>query len=150
MRSKPSRKKDSRLYLVFSSNLWPVAAYGVMAFWVVSSHFMSYESWLLLLPLNAVAHYTVTMSLAIVGTEWLGRRRTLLIVSVLIVTWEVFELWWFGMLLQNTLTDTSRFDYVSDTLDDIALGLAGLLTGAYFGAAKPSNTPDGLGRSHGI
>ena len=126
---------------VLRSNLWPVAAYMACAVWLLSSFLMDHPTWLKLVPLNGLVHYTVTLSFSVVGSEWMGRRKTMALVLGLMVGWELFELWWFGTLLGNRLEDTRVFEYWVDMSSDFALGSAGMLTGAYL-ADEGSNTSD--------
>jgi len=113
-----------------------------MGLWLAISPLMSIETWRLLLPLNAVAHYVVTLSLATIGAEVMRRSRVIGLVLFLVFAWEVFEVWWFGTLLGHSLT----LAYWTDTGSDIVLGLAGTLTGAYFGS-QPLNTAKALKES---
>ena len=119
---------------ILRSNLWPVAAYATMALWLVSGHVLGLTEaeFLLLLPLNGVAHYTTALAMAAVGSAWLGRRKSMLLIVSAMVVWEIFEFWWFGVLLGNVLHDTRLFDYWTDTMSDLVLGTAGMLTGTYF------------------
>lgn len=122
--------------------MWPVLAYLSMGVWLAISPLLSMETWKLLLPLNAVAHYIVALSLATVGAEMMRRSRVIGLVLFLIFAWEVFEVWWFGTLLVKPLT----LAHWTDTGSDIVLGIAGMLTGVYFGN-EPLNTAKALGNT---
>jgi hypothetical protein len=93
---------------------------------------------------DGLAHYMTTLALATIGAEWLGRRKTLLIVLSLIVAWEVFEAV-FQPLISLVVLDTR---YWADTADDLAIGVAGALTGVYFGSDQPLNSAKAMEEAH--
>lgn len=137
---------------VMCSNLWPVVAYAAMILWFVvighmhlglNFHFTA-DQFYALSQLDAIVHFAVALSLAATFTPVFGKKLALTQLIIVIIAWELFEMLVLSAIRPNLFSQPGRpglldFVYVSDTLDDIALGTAGALIGVYFGEA--SNTP---------
>lgn len=134
------------------SNLWPVAAYVTGFLWLVLVNVENVPLGLavtdqaayygILGQFDALVHYTVALSLAATAAASLGRRAALGLVVALVLVWEIFE-FFTQPFLANLPGITSTPTYLADTMEDIAVGLAGALTGAFFGA-EPLSTSDGI------
>lgn len=139
------------------SRLWPILAYAACAAWLVvinlnvitrsfgyppgtAPFVLTTEGAWFLTQFDGLAHYTTTLALATIGAEWLGRRKTLAIVLSLIVVWEVFEAI-FQPLIGIVVLDLG---YWADTADDLAIGVAGMLTGVFFGDDQPLYTASAM------
>ena len=125
---------------IMQSNWWPVAAYLVAVLWLVTINIKllllragwTGDQYLLLAQLDSTVHYMTALSLASVGAPVLGRKRTLGILVTLILLWELFE-WVYQPAFSGDPLITSYSWYYADTMDDIAMGIAGTLTGVFFG-----------------
>ena len=135
------------------SNLWPIAAYLTMIFWfIVINHThiglnfnFTPEQFYALSQLDAIAHFSVALSLAATFTPVFGKRWTLVRLIVVVFAWELMEMLVLAVIRPDTFSQPGRLGlldlvYVYDTLDDIALGIAGALIGGFYGN-EPSNTP---------
>ncbi len=137
---------------IVQSNLWPIVCYLTMIFWlvVINHHHIGLnfgftaEQYYALSQLDSIAHFSVALSLAATFTPVFGKRWTLAPLIVVIFAWELLE----GLVLSTFRPDIFSqpgraglvdLVYVYDTLDDIALGIAGALIGVY--GTEPSNTP---------
>lgn len=140
--------------------LIPVLAYLVGIVWLLAINIVNVARGLgfeigpgedyfyVLSQFDAIVHYMVALSLAVVGRTVLGPRRTVVILLVVILLWEVFE-----VMTMDAFTRlpgiTTTGAYYADTLKDLALGVAGVLTGAFLGG-KASNTTETInGGNHG-
>ena len=150
----------------FGGYLLPVLAYTVMAFWLfvinhqhfgLDFHFTATD-FAALAQLDAIAHFTVALSVAAVFTPVTGRKWTLTRLLILVVAWEIDEILVLVLIRPDMFSQPGRrglFDlvYVYDTLDDIALGTAGALMGVYLSPDKEcteaSYTPKVLEKSDG-
>lgn len=127
------------------SNWWPVIAYLTVFVWLVFTNIgnlfpdlkpsLSIDHYKFLSQLDSTAHLATALALSSILVQVSSRRWTLGILLVLIFTWEVFEFVTQPILAGEPVTE--RIEYYSDLLDDIALGIAGTLIGAY---AQPLNT----------
>ena len=122
-----------------SSWWWPIAAYVVAVLWLVVVNVKNLspafqpdgEHYTFLVQLDSTVHFMTALALSSVGASVLGRRRTLGIMIAIILLWELFEWVYQPMLARAPVT--SYLWYYSDTMDDIAMGIAGTLTGVFFG-----------------
>mgnify|MGYP001575767798 FL=1 len=139
---------------IMRSNLWPVAAYLTMALWfiVVNQHHIGLnfnttsEQFYALAQLDAVAHFSVALSLAATFTPVFGKKWTLGRLIIIVIGWELVEMLVLSVFRPNIFSQPGRLGlldlvYFYDTLDDIALGIAGTLAGVYHHGTEPSNTP---------
>ena len=146
---------------ILKSNWWPVFAYGVMATWLVvinHTHLgldfnFTAEHFYALSQLDAIAHFTVALSVAAAFTPVTGRKWTLTRLLLLVVVWEISEIFVLAAIRPDMFSQPGRRGlvdllYVYDTLDDIALGTAGALLGVYL-SPEASNTPKVLEKSDG-
>ena len=133
---------------ILRSNWWPVVTYFTMVAWLLTINRQLFGDPVMpidyyyndiLIQFDGLVHYATALALASTGTLVLGRHRTLQIMLALIVLWEVFEI----IVLPVTGTP---FDhrYVGDTFDDIAMGIAGILMGVYFGGDEPLNSAEAI------
>lgn len=134
---------------ILRSNWWPVLALSVAFIWLVFINvgnlgpFGIYlnppeEYYRFLEQLDSISHFMVAVAMASLFVQAMGRAKTLGVMLFLVFAWELWEI-----LTQDYLAGepvTQRVQYYSDLLDDIALGIAGLLVGAFFGDTKDSNT----------
>lgn len=137
------------------SNLWPVAAYAVMALWLVvinhthlglDFHFTA-ETFSALSQLDSVVHFTTALALAAAFSQVRGARWTVPRLLALVLVWEAAEALVVGYVSPRVFSQPGRLGlldlvYLFDTLDDIALGVAGTLVGAYF--TKPLSSPGAM------
>ena len=131
------------------SNLWPVFAYLTAIIWLIMVGINKLgghappEYFQALSQLDSTAHFMVVLSISSIGVQVLGKRKTFALVIGLIVVWEIFEVFTQPLLAGPSL----RFDatYLMDTMDDLVMGLAGMLVGVYL-EAKPLNTAKDLGK----
>lgn len=137
---------------IMRSNWWPIACYLTMIFWLVAInhhhigldfHFTA-EHFYALSQLDAIAHFSVALSLAATFTPVFGKRWTLARLIAIVIAWELFEMFVLATLRPNIFSQPGRVGlldlvYAFDTLDDIALGVAGSLVGVFYGEA--SNSP---------
>ena len=143
---------------LFHSNLWPIAAYLVMALWLVvvnhtliglDFHFTSVQ-YAALAQLDSLVHFTVSLALTATFTQVYGWRWTLPKMILIMVAWEIAEVVSLAFLDSNMFAQPGRLGlsdplyYAFDTADDLALGFAGGAVGAFFGAAEPLNSAEGL------
>ena len=146
---------------ILKSNWWPVFAYGVMATWLfVINHThlgldfnFTADDFAALSQLDAIAHFTVALSVAAAFTPVTGRKWTLTRLLLLVVVWEIAEIFVLAAIRPDMFSQPGRrglvdLVYVYDTLDDIALGTAGALLGVYL-SPEASNTPKVLEKSDG-
>lgn len=138
---------------VMTSNLWPVVCYLTMAFWLIvinhhhiglDFHFTG-EHFYALAQLDAIAHFSVALSLAATFTPVFGKKWTLARLIVVVIAWELLEMLVLSVIQPRIFSQPGRLGlldlvYAFDTLDDIALGVAGALIGVFYGEA--SNTPE--------
>jgi len=117
------------------SRLWPVVAYAVMGLWLilVNAENLGFSVtkpgfYGILAEFDSVAHFSVALSLAVVSREMVGRSRTIQWMLVLFVGWEVFEVLSMPSLAATTLDQVGPV-YYFDTLQDVAMGVFGLLVG---------------------
>lgn len=133
-----------RMRKVLESNWWPVAAYFVMLSWlVVVNHVHIFdlnfnftaEHYAALAQLDSTVHFAATLALSAAFTQVYGRRWTIPRLLILILAWEVFEVYALTSISSSLFTQPGRFGvdllYLMDTLDDLLLGLSGTILGAY-------------------
>ena len=145
----------------FGGYLLPVLAYAVMAFWlfVINHTHLGFDfnftadDFAALSQLDAIAHFTVALSVAAVFTPVTGRKWTLTRLLILVVAWEIAEIFVLAAIRPDMFSQPGRYGlvdlvYVYDTLDDIALGTAGAFVGVYL-SPEASNTPNVLEKSDG-
>ncbi len=141
---------------IFRSNWWPVLAYLVMVLWLIvinqgNLHLnlnLTAEHYAALSQLDSVAHFTVALAVGAAFSQVYGRRWTFVRLAVVIFVWEVMEMFVLTQLAPDIFSMPGRpgivdLIYIFDTLDDIALGLAGALVGCYLNG-KPSNTASAI------
>jgi hypothetical protein len=127
-----------RMEEALRSWLWPVMAYLTAVFWLLAVNIgnlpfgirMTEEYFETLSEFDALAHYMTTLSLAVVGVQVLGRRLTVRILLSAIFLWEIFEFFTMPFLADKPGITTTGM-YYADTLEDLAIGIAGIITGAY-------------------
>ena len=138
---------------ILESNYWPVLAYMSMATWLIvinhknlglDFHFTA-DDFTALSQLDAIAHFTVALSVAAAFTPVTGRKWTLTRLLLLVVVWEIAEIFVLAAIRPDMFSQPGRrglvdLVYVYDTLDDIALGTAGAILGVYL-SPEASNTP---------
>lgn len=138
------------------SNLWPVVAYAVCALWLVvinhthlglDFHFTA-EHFSALSQLDSIVHFTTALALATAFSRVRGPRWTVPRLITLVLLWEIAEAFVVGYVSPRIFSQPLRSGlldlvYLFDTLDDIALGVAGALVGAYW--TKPLNRAGAIG-----
>ena len=141
---------------MLKSNYWPIAAYLTMLFWLVvinHGHLglnfnFTPEHYAALSQLDSIAHFTVTLSIGATFAAVYGWRWTLPKLIFVMVVWEILEMVTITFLAPGIFAQhgrAGRIDlfYVFDTMDDLAVGLAGALIGVFFNREpdpEPSNT----------
>jgi hypothetical protein len=139
------------------SNWWPIAAFLVMALWLVTVnhtligldfHFTP-EHYAALAQLDSTVHFAVALALTATFTQVYGWRWTLPRMILIMVAWEILEAVSLAFGDPNMFAQPGRLGlsdslyYAFDTADDLALGFAGAAVGSFFGA-EPLNTADDL------
>ena len=84
----------------------------------------------ILVELDSLAHFTVALSLACVSQAMFGRTKTILWMIGLIIGWEIFEVKSYSTLTGFSLEGMHWPYYMTDTAQDMAMGLFGVLIGA--------------------
>ena len=145
---------------IMRSNWWPVFAYLSMILWLITVnhtligldfHFTSVQ-YAALAQLDSLVHFTTALALTVTFTQVYGWRWTLPKMIVIMVIWEIFEAVSLGFMDPNMFAQPGRLGisdplyYAFDTADDLALGLAGSVVGAFYGA-EPLNSAEGLEES---
>ena len=90
-----------------------------------------------LAQLDSVVHFTTALALSAAFTQVRGARWTVPRLLAIVLLWEAIEAFVMGYISPRIFSQPSReglldLVYLYDTLDDIALGVAGTLVGAYF------------------
>lgn len=139
---------ENKTATIFRSNLWPVTAYATGLAWLLlvnvdnlpfGVHPADPAYYGFLGQFDALVHYMVALSLAVVVVEIWGRRAAIGLLAALILAWEIFE-FFTQPFLSNLPGITSTPTYFADTMEDVAIGLAGALTGVYFGVEREKYT----------
>lgn len=126
-----------------------------MIFWLVAVNHphlglnfnFTAEHFYALAQLDAIAHFSVALSLAATFTPVFGKKWTLARLIIVVIAWELVEMLVLATLRPDLFSQPGRLGlldlvYVMDTLDDIALGIVGAFIGVYFGGTEPSNTSE--------
>jgi len=145
---------------IMRSNWWPIFSYLVMILWLITVnhtligldfHFGP-EQYAALAQLDGLVHFTTALALTATFTQVYGWRWTLPKMILIMVAWEILEVVSLVFVDPNMFAQPGRLGlsdplyYAFDTADDLALGLAGSVVGAFFGA-EPLNSAEGLEES---
>lgn len=124
---------------IWRSRWWPIATYIVMAFWLfVVNH--SVIGWTInadtsvLVQLDGLAHFSAAMALATTYVYYVSRKSVVIWLLGVSVIWEILEV--LTRPLFAGVPVVLDMTYAIDTMEDLALDIAGILVGVHFGLAE--------------